>query len=516
MSRPIWIVSLLSFAIACGEPEVIYVDSRGWFEPSQIDFGVRAVAERHEISGVFVNNLAREILVKVVSFSPADAVYSARTADGETFRGTTVRPGERLGIRIIFVPRDEVRYDTQMQVQFESTAVTLPVTGAGRILIPPTLELLPSRIDFFETELGRDVVRTLEIQNTGDLPANVERVLGSTGRPMGVGDEFFLAEHNDAALAQRFVLEPTESRTVDVHFKPANPLGRKEEKLTLEIAGADSVEIPVVGTAVNSGTLVCEPSPLDLGPVLRGDSSDERLTCTAHGGVFTVASVDMLFGSSDLISMPLPPSPGVSLRDSESMSFSVRLTGSGRAVRHEGTVLIVAAHGAQVEVPVYGSVVAPPSSDTRLSVQMSWNTDDTDLDLHLVRSGNLPFDPFNDCYFGRAHQNWGSSRDETDDAYLDADNRVGRGPEQINLAVAPNGGYDIYVHYYGGGMGTLPPPTQSLVSVYERGAQVFTTTTELAGCGALWFVGTITVTDSSVSVSPRGAIIQELGRARCP
>ncbi|MBI4818182.1 MAG: hypothetical protein HY791_18105 [Deltaproteobacteria bacterium] len=465
---------------------------------------------RHEIGAKFSNQTGGEIVVSEVRFDPPlESVYALRRADGGTLTGFAVG-AQDIDIKIIFLPREETTYNTTMEVLFENSAVTLPIDGAGRVLVPPTLELAPVRVDFFEAELGRDVVRTIELRNSGDLPANVERVSSKTGRAMGPTDEFYLAEHATTKLASSFVLEPTESRTLDVHFRPVQPVGPKDDKLALDIDGADPVEIPVIGTAVLSGELTCSPSPLDVGTVLRGDTKDERIECASHGGVFTLASIDMAMGSSDLFSLPLKPSPGVSLRDGESMSFAVRLEGSGRAVRHGGTVEIKAAHGAIDLIEVFGTIAAPLASDTRLMVQLNWNTLNTDLDLHVVRRGSLPFDGFDDCYYGKAHQNWGSPTDETDDAYLDADDRVGGGPERVNLAVAPEGRYDVFVHYYEG-----VPATSASISVYERGEQKFTDQKTLTSCGDLWHVATLNVGPASIGATRVGVSAVELGRAKC-
>ncbi|MDR2138885.1 MAG: hypothetical protein LBP50_04995 [Tannerella sp.] len=85
---------------------------------------------------------------------------------------------------------------------------------------------------------------------------------------------------------------------------------------------------------------------------------------------------------------------------------------------------------AKQEIQVRGDF--PPLS---LFTEMRWNTNGTDVDLHLVGPDGT------DCYYKRKETSWGG--------YLDVDNRQGYGPEHITIpALSLNGVYTLYVHYY--------------------------------------------------------------------
>ena len=70
-----------------------------------------------------------------------------------------------------------------------------------------------------------------------------------------------------------------------------------------------------------------------------------------------------------------------------------------------------------------------------LYTAMRWDTDNTDVDLHLIGPNN------EDCYYYRMQTSWGG--------FLDVDNVLGRGPEHITIPELKLAGtYRLFVHYY--------------------------------------------------------------------
>lgn len=82
-----------------------------------------------------------------------------------------------------------------------------------------------------------------------------------------------------------------------------------------------------------------------------------------------------------------------------------------------------------------------PSLD--LFTELRWNTNHTDVDIHLLPPGTTENDLFTafDCYYRNKSTSWNS--------YLDVDEVDGYGPEHITM---PNckkeGTYTLYVHYF--------------------------------------------------------------------
>jgi len=85
-----------------------------------------------------------------------------------------------------------------------------------------------------------------------------------------------------------------------------------------------------------------------------------------------------------------------------------------------------------------------------IKAELTWDSNNTDLDSHLIAPCYPENDPFGDCYFANPNPDWDrSGGNSTGDPSLDADVQDGYGPEYIVLAAPPfNGIYQYKVYYY--------------------------------------------------------------------
>ncbi len=91
-------------------------------------------------------------------------------------------------------------------------------------------------------------------------------------------------------------------------------------------------------------------------------------------------------------------------------------------------------------------------------IELTWDTDGNDVDLHLVRNDNWSTEH---CYFGDM---------STSFAQLDYDDTNGYGPENITITNSASAGtYDIYVKYYSGSVSV-----NATVKVFEEGSLIDT------------------------------------------
>ena len=137
---------------------------------------------------------------------------------------------------------------------------------------------------------------------------------------------------------------------------------------------------------------------------------------------------------------------------------------------------------------------APRVQDVSLHVQLEWNADDSDVDLHLVRPGAELFDCRGDCYYQNPSPDWGAPAEPVDNPFLDVDNVTGFGPENINVADPSPGTYTVVAHYYldqdqAGRAG--PHPTQATVRIFVRGQLALESTQLLDGTDRTWEVAQI-------------------------
>ncbi len=105
--------------------------------------------------------------------------------------------------------------------------------------------------------------------------------------------------------------------------------------------------------------------------------------------------------------------------------------------------------------------VTSNASNNRYHIRISWDKDDTDVDLHFSWSGG------SECYYSNKAPNWGSP--ETSPR-LDVDDTSGYGPENITIDSLPGpGSYRVYVYYFSdhGNGGTNVTAT-----IYENGVAI--------------------------------------------
>lgn len=92
-----------------------------------------------------------------------------------------------------------------------------------------------------------------------------------------------------------------------------------------------------------------------------------------------------------------------------------------------------------------------------LRVEMFWDTDGTDMDLHLLNPTGTEWEGHDDCHFrncdGGAVLEWGAPG-PADNPRLDIDDTNGFGPENINIMRPQPGTYRVAVHAWASGVAT--------------------------------------------------------------
>jgi VCBS repeat-containing protein len=113
-------------------------------------------------------------------------------------------------------------------------------------------------------------------------------------------------------------------------------------------------------------------------------------------------------------------------------------------------------------------------STAGIRIELTWNTNYDDVDLHLVRPGGTYRVPPGDCYFANMNPDWDNSGGSSaGDPSLDIDNMWGYGPENITLVAPPyNGTYQVIIHFW-----SDDPPetgTTATVRIWINDVLVFT------------------------------------------
>lgn len=137
-----------------------------------------------------------------------------------------------------------------------------------------------------------------------------------------------------------------------------------------------------------------------------------------------------------------------------------------------------------------------PEADGLL-VRVTWETNPSDFDLHVVRDGGTFYEAPLDCYYGNVNPDWGTGGD-ANNPILEADAVEGPGPERIRIRTPEATTYRVYVHLYSeDGTG----PQSASLDIAHFGAWV--ASHQRAGLTAdlVWEVGTVAFADSSAAPS---------------
>lgn len=137
------------------------------------------------------------------------------------------------------------------------------------------------------------------------------------------------------------------------------------------------------------------------------------------------------------------------------------------------------------ELPGEGEGEGEVSDD--VIIELTWNTADGDVDLHLNRGAPPNWCVAStDCYFGGPSSTWGAT--------LELDDLEGFGPERIRLTAPADGIYTVGVGVYRLGMS----PLVATVTVTQRGEVLHTSTESLTNLQ--WQPVALEVTNGVVAV----------------
>lgn len=135
------------------------------------------------------------------------------------------------------------------------------------------------------------------------------------------------------------------------------------------------------------------------------------------------------------------------------------------------------------------TILSNPDED--IHVQLVWNNDNTDLDMHyLSPRGKWDLPPY-DIFWRNPTADWGVTGNSADDPSLDIDDTDGFGPENVNHDRPVSGeNYRVGVHYFAdNGRGS----SYATIRIYLEGAlKVELRDQFLEKEGAFWDVGFIT------------------------
>lgn len=346
---------------------------------------------------------------------------------------------------------------------------------------------------------------------------------------------FKLAPKDDNCPAQDETLNLVRGQIpLLTHFAGAAEESDHTAKMLLEsnAPNAEQVEIPMLAKARHAPVAIAKVRPCsvdnvtecsdaeDLNPLMRVyfDGTDSH---DPSGGTI----VSYLW---EVIEVP-PGTDTLMLQETGAttpyFSFWMPLTGT-----YTVQLTVTNDLGVPSAVTETSRIEVTSHPDSRLHIQLVWDSPTADLDLHFVYAGQEPsgrevYHKDWDCYWFRCRpsnvpEDHGANRWFTSSAafegpnpHLDIDDTNGFGPENTNIDIPAAGKYHIYVHYYAIGNGDDMERTGTTIRVYAEGLLIGEFQRAL-NKNDLWAVAEVEwFADGSSSIVPAEADTQGLSGA---
>ncbi len=475
---------MLLLSVGCEEATPLRkVSASGFFNPPEVNFGIRNTGLTYELTTELRNTSAQSIQIQRVRFSPSTDVYLPRRTDEITLVGSTLPPGAGIELVVEYLPRGEGSDDATMTIVFEDFEVDVPIMANARRVQPARPQLRPDSLTLRDVSVDGFSSQIVEVVNAGETDGALESI---QARP-----PFSVRAPDGGPLPLPSTsLAPGESLEVMVTYAPTQA-GRDEDSVVFEFDTEARAVLSVVGEAMPAGRLICTPSEFDLGDVPFGQDVLQQVQCQVSEGPYELARLRFAPGSSTSFRLVEVP-PGVD--GDGGVTVLIRFLSDTLPSDQAATLEFEATHGAVTSVDFTARSVLPDPSASALFIEFRWNTS-SDFDLHLVRAPGSPFSITDDCYFERKIQEWGLPNDSLDNPVLYPDKTKGFGrPETIRLQVPREERYDVYVQYFAY-EGQAVPATDARVEITLNGRPPLRIDRRMVDCGAMWHVGRIEFTD---------------------
>ncbi len=419
---------LLAIAlVGCPEPDlpsVVALTPEIGVAPDAIGFGERAVPV--QVSETFyITNGGRAELEATLKLE-GDDVFELSTTELTLERDTS------LPINLLFRPNTFLDYGAELVITSndeDNPVVRIPITGTGVAAPMPDILIEPLALDFGEVD-GTSETGIVAIRNVGAA----DLVLGSIGRA-GSGNFSLLSDPSGNTLVAGgnfpILVQYTPTSTGGDSGSiviPSNDPDEPELTVVLLGNGGADYEYPVA--------LIDCPSTTNP-PVwvhLDGEGSTDPEGNTPLSYEWT------------LLSVPTDPSSQVAISDAELRNVVGPYTDVFVDAVGTYIVQLVVENSLGIRsAPAICTVEAEPAED--LLVELTWDTPNADLDLHLALAGNDLFEDPGDASWCNRSPSWGANGG-ADDPSLNLDDRAGYGPENFAIQTPAGGMYDTRVHYF--------------------------------------------------------------------
>jgi hypothetical protein len=464
--RQLTLWSLLSLCACSGGVKQVFPQLEPPFD--SYDAGTTPVLTAAPPLNIDVHNVGRaNLIVTNIRLTQTETAYSIVS------QPEIVEAGENVPIVISFVPPKEQSYSATLAFDtddMDNPSITVGISGQGSTRA--VLGTSPDMIDFGRVNECASAVQTFTIDSKGTADLKIEDLsftegtsplftrVGSWSTPATVPVKDKGGLPGSITLTVKFTASAgmTMPATGGIHIKSNDP-DRREVVIPLK-ATVNQAPIAMIAPLGNGapGQSVMLDGSASMDP-----DGDTPLTYKWTLRQAPVSAVTMITAPDHAMTgMVLDPVlPG---------SYEVQLDVTDSA-------------GAKNCMPTRQTIVAAPAQ--KLLVEMFWDNQVTDIDLHVLRStsaavGRAP----DDCFYANMQPDWGQAGPD-DDPQLLRDALTGYGPEIFGYVNPVNATYRVVAEFANEHL-AMSPDTNVTIRVYLFGVNKFEQTKKLTMSGQRW------------------------------
>lgn len=476
------------------------------------------------------------VALNLYSITFTDDTDPAFTIEGELPGSITASEGkEGVQVTVKFVPT--VASAVQGTLVIDSNAVNIEegenvfiqFSGNGEDLGRPELHINPPECNFGSVGVGVEAFCDITVENVGQRELFIEGVSFAQENPSVPTPVFYpggilelVGIAPGTGVSVRLAAKPTQIGPVTGALElTTNDPERPNATVPLTITGA-SAPTAVAKIAKINGVPNTEAAPLvrPLDDVLL--TGEESVPGTEDGYIATY--------QWEIMEKPMESS--VQLTTPDAMTTQLQFdsaNGLVNAIDVAGTFVVKLTvwdnFGAQSSNEATVTINSVPSDN--FHIQLSWDVDANDMDLHLKRGTANYCSSAESCYYVNCKStsyasylgfpDWDNdgAQASAGDPVLDIDDLCGYGPENINIENPGDGEYTIGVHFYGntGCDSQAEQATNTTIKIFVNGGLEAQYDQTMNSRNDFWEVAKVQWTNGAATILP---IDSYQGNWSCP
>ncbi len=330
--------------------------------PSSLSFGSVQLGKSAAKSGSFTNTGATNLVVSNITTSASDFAIQGLSMP------VTIGPGRSVSFNVVFAPKaagartgslsagatvllsptanaGRSRFGRRAQQETASESATIALSGVGAQANNPTpgqLSVSSNPVSFGTVKIGTTQRVSVSLTNTGGSAVNLNQATVS-------GSGFSMS-----TMGTPMTLAPNQSTNVSITCAPQSAGSLKGNLSISSNASNASLAVPLVATAVATGSLAVSPTSLSFGSVESGSTKTLPATLTNNGGSsVTISQAGFSGGAYATSALNLP----MTLAAGQSASFNVVFAPHSAGTNNFNLSITSDASNASLTVPVSGTGV---------------------------------------------------------------------------------------------------------------------------------------------------------------